>query len=218
MRSITVRRSAAALATTLVAALAAAAPASAQLVADASGDFLSTYVGPRNGDVDVLGANVFYDGSTFRFVSRSNGAIGTTAGALFVWGIDRGQGIARFGPLAPGVTFDAVVVIDPLGSTTVRDLVSGVATTLPVGAVSFMGGDLTAVVSAGLLPSLGVFAPSRYTANLWPRVGNGNNNQISDFAPDNTNLAVLATPEPGTFLLALPALGALAVFRRRRTA
>ena len=192
--------------------------ASGQLVPDAPNDFLPTYVGPHNGDMDVVSANVFYNGSTYRFVSRFNGAVGTTTGERYVWGIDRGQGVARFGPLAPGVTFDAVVAINPFGVTIVRDLVSGLSTTLPVGAVSFSGADLIADVSASLLPSLGVFAPSQYTANLWPRVGAGNNNQISDFAPDNSNLAVVTTPEPATVALVVPALAAVAAIRRRRRA
>ena len=203
-------------------ALAAAAPASraaAQLVADPAGDFLASYVGPRNGDLDVLGANVFFDGATFRFASRSAGAIGTTSGALFVWGVDRGRGTARFGPLAPGVLFDAVVVLNPGGTSTVNDLINGTSTVLPVGAVSFAGADLSATVSAALLPMLaGGFAQSAYTANLWPRVGAGNNNQISDFAPDNRNLAVAVIPEPATAALLLPAVGVLAAVMRRRRA
>jgi hypothetical protein len=203
-------------------ALAAATPASnaaAQLVADPAGDFLASYVGPRNGDLDVLGATVFFDGATFRFASRSAGSIGTTAGALFVWGVDRGRGTARFGPLAPGVLFDAVVVLNPGGTSTVNDLITGTSAVLPVGAVAFAGADLRATVPASLLPTLaGGFAQSAYTANLWPRVGAGNNNQISDFAPDNSNLAVNVVPEPATALLLLPAAGVLAAVMRRRRA
>lgn len=135
-----------------------------------------------------------------------------------MWGVNRGSGTQGFPTLAPGVLFDAVVVITPGGTTTVRDLISGTATVLPVGAVSFAGADLTAVVSASLLPALaGGFAPSRYTANLWPRVGAGTS-AISDFAPDNSNLAVTATPEPATFALVgggVVALGAAARRRRR---
>lgn len=206
---------------TAATALAVASPASAQLIPDPAGDFLPTYVGPRNGDMDVLGANAFFDGSTFRFVSRSAGNIGTTAGALFVWGIDRGQGTPRFASLGlNGVLFDAVVVINPdLGTIAVNDLINGTSATVPVGSVSFAGADLTATIAASLLPTLtGGFAQSRYTANLWPRVGAGNS-AISDFAPNNSNLAVAVVPEPGTAALLLPAAGVLAaVVRRRRTA
>ena len=220
MRPTAVRTLAAAASTAL---LLGPARASAQLitgplVADAAGDFVTGYAGPRNGDMDVLGANVFFDGSSFRFVSRHAGAIGTTAGALHVWGVNRGQGTARFGALAPGVLFDLVVVLNPNagGTSMVNDLIAGTSTVLPVGAVSFSGSDLSAVVSAALLPTLtGGFARSAYTANLWPRVGAGNT-AISDFAPDNSNLAVAVVPEPGTAALLLPAVGALAAFGRRR--
>ena len=206
--------------TLLVAAALLAAPAaSAQQVSDPEGDVRTNYNGPQNGDVDVLSAGVFFDGQTFRFVSRSNGAIGTTENALFVWGVDRGAGTPRFAAIAPGVTFDAVVIINPLGTTMVRDLVSnGAPQALPVGAVSFSGSTLTALVPASFLPSLGLRAPSAYTANLWPRVGAGDNDrQISDFAPDNSNIAVV-TPEPATGALLAAGVGLLAAaVHRRRT-
>ncbi len=212
----TTRRAAALAVALTAAAFGPTRAARAQFVTDPAGDFLPTYVGPRNGDMDVIRAAFTFDGTAYHFTSRSAGSLGTTAGALFVWGVDRGQGTARFGALAPGVLFDAVVVVDPFGTTTVRDLISGAATTLPVGAVRFSGADLFADVSAALLPSLG-FTASQYTANLWPRVGAGNT-AISDFAPDNSNIAVTATPEPATLLLVLPAMAAVAVVRRRRAA
>ena len=195
---------------------AASAPAAAQLVPDPANDFVAGYAGPTNGDMDVLGANAFLTGSTFRFTSLSAGAVGTTPGALFVWGVNRGQGTARFGALAPGVLFDAVVVVNPdAGTVTVNDLINATSTPLPVGAVSFSGARLTATIAASLLPTLpGGFARSAYTANLWPRVGQGLT-AISDFAPDNSNLAVV-TPEPESVALVLPAAGALAVYARRR--
>ena len=198
------------------AALAAAAPASAQLVPDAPNDFVAGYAGPHNGDMDVLGANVFYTGTQYRFTSLSAGDIRTTTGALFVWGINRGRGTARFGPLAPGVLFDAVVVLNPdLGTVTVNDLINATSTPIPVGALSFSGARLTATIDASLLPRLaGGFARSDYTANLWPRVGAGMT-AISDFAPDNSNLAVV-TPEPASLALLVPAAGVLAGWARRR--
>ncbi len=201
------------------AALVSAAPAAAQRADDAAGDFLPTYTGPRNADVDITQVDFTWNGSdTFQLFSRSAGAVGQTPGALFVWGVDRGQGSAGFPALAPGVLFDAVVIVNPLGASTVRDLVSGAVSTLPVGAVRFLGAELTVDVAAALLPSRGL-APGAYTANLWPRVGTGNNAQISDFAPNNSNVLVTTTPEPGAALLVAPALAlAAAAARRRRSA
>jgi len=63
----------------------AAAPLSAAPILDAPNDFLPTFNGPHNGDLDVLSAEVFYDGTNFTFRSTENGAIGTTPDGLFVW-------------------------------------------------------------------------------------------------------------------------------------
>lgn len=157
---------------------------------DARGDFLATFTGPRNPDLDVTSAEVTFDGTNYVFESTSAGQIGTTPGALFVWGVDRGQGIARFGDLATGVHFDLVVVVQPGGMSAVRDLTAGgAAQPLPAGSVSSTGSQLRVTVPASLLPSRG-FSQERYTVNLWPRTGVGQNSQIADFAPDNRNVPV----------------------------
>lgn len=165
----------------------------ASLIRDATGDIRAAFTAaPRNADLDVVRAEVSYDGTNFVFESTSAGPIGTTPNALFVWGVNRGAGTARFGDIAPGVLFDAVVIIRPDGTGQVNDLTAtpAVSTNLPAGSVSMSGGTLTARVPASLLPTKGL-TPERYTVNLWPRVGAGNNNvQISDFAPDNGNAPV----------------------------
>ncbi|HYW09099.1 MAG TPA: hypothetical protein VE913_19220 [Longimicrobium sp.] len=159
-------------------------------VNDARGDFLATFAGPNNADLDVTRAEVTFDGTNFIFESTSAGPIGTTPNALFVWGVDRGQGTARFGDLATGVHFDLVVVVQPGGITSVRDLTpGGTAQNLPAGNVSVAGNELRVTVPATLLPGRG-FSQERFTVNLWPRTGAGNNNQIADFAPDNQNVPV----------------------------
>jgi len=114
------------------------------------------------------------------------------------------------------VLFDAVVILNPDGTSSVRDLLTNTATNLGPGEVSFVGNSLFPLVGAGLLPSTG-FAPSAYTANLWPRLGLGNNNQVTDFAPNHRNIAVATVPEPATVVLLVPAAVAILLARRRRT-
>lgn len=78
------------------------------------------------------------------------------------------------------------------------------------------GDSLSLVVPLALLPSTG-FKPNQYAFNIWPRNGGdpANNFQISDFAPDNANLA--AVPEPATWAVMILGLGlAGGVLRRRR--
>ncbi|HEY1017256.1 MAG TPA: PEPxxWA-CTERM sorting domain-containing protein, partial [Herpetosiphonaceae bacterium] len=50
--------------------------------------------------------------------------------------------------------------------------------------------------------------------NLWPRNGVGNNNQISDFAPDNANIT--GVPEPGAWALMILGFAAAGLGLRRR--
>ncbi len=170
--------------------------AHAQVVQDRTGDFIPSYTGPRGADLDVVRTQVRYNGVNFAISATLNGTIGQTPGGVYVFGFQRGQGIARFGPIAPGVLFDAVVVVMPNGSATVRDLVSGTATPLPAGSAVISGNTLSVTVPVALLPSRGLVTP-RFGFNLWPRSGLANNNQIADFAPDNSMAAlVLDFPTP----------------------
>lgn len=206
------------LAATLLAAL-SAAPAHAVPVTDPAGDILSTYAGvPAQGDVDVLFAEVIFNGSGFHLSATMADTLGQTPGALYVWGFDRGAGTERFATLpgGVGVLFDSVVVIDALGTATVRTLAPGVAVTATLTA-SLVGDTLSVDVPLSALPSAG-FAPGAYTWNLWPRVGSGNNNQITDFAPDGNADPALANalvtvPEPASLALAA---GGLGLIGRRR--
>lgn len=201
----------------LAAAGVLAAPAWAAEVTDPASDFLSTYTGAPGGDLDVLRANVTFDGSHFVFRSTQSAAVGTTPTGFYVWGIDRGQGTPRFGVIsgsgtgsydAQGVLFDSVLVIRPGGASAVTDLsgAAPVATALDASAVTVDGEALTAVVSASLLPSRG-FDFDQYGFNLWPRDAAvpAGNAQISDFAPDNSTFRASRIAEPAS--LGLLSLG-----------
>jgi len=130
-------------------------PTRATTIVDPADDFLSSYTGPQNGDMDVLTASAAIDGSALHLGATLNGPLGTTAGAIYVFGIDRGTNNAPFGAFRPGVLFDEVVIASAGGTGTVRDLVSGAATALPGGAIGMTGSHLTVDVPVSLLPSEG---------------------------------------------------------------
>ena len=201
----------------LVAAGLSAAASASFAVNDPIGDFLPSYTGAKNGDLDVVSSFVTYNAGsdTFFFSGTMNDAIGSTSTAFYVWGLDRGTGTARFGALADHVLFDSVVILRLDGSATVN-LLPGA--TVLAGAATFAGNTISASISGALLPGAG-FAKSAYTWNLWPRdsvpVGNA---QISDFAPDNSNVAVAEVPEPSTVALLALGLGALGWRAKRRSA
>lgn len=196
--------------------LASATTASATVV-DPVGDLLSTYTGPINGDVDILSGDVAFDGTSFFLTSTQNGSIGSTAGSLFVWGINRGQGTPRltFGSpsVGAGVLFDAVVVMFPDGTLRVVTIPSAGPPTINViaGGTSVAGGTLSSTIPLALLGSTG-FLPADYTFSLWSRARvnpavDGTNAEIADFLPNSGSMVARTVPEPATWLTMLLGFG-----------
>jgi len=198
----------------------ASTPLFAAAITDPVNDFLPTLAGPHNGDLDVLSAEVFFDGTNFTFRSTENGAIGTTAGSVFLWGIDRGLHNPFFGAFRPGVLFDIVVVLRPDLTGTVIDFAPNpvAPVNLLPGSVTVSGNTIQGIVPVSLLASKGLL-PADYQVNFWPRTGlnPADNSQVSDFAPDNSDVAVTVTPEPSTMLFLGSGLVVLALLRRRTT-
>lgn len=194
------------------------APLFAAPITDVANDFLPTFAGPHNGDLDVLSAEVFFDGTNFTFRSTQNGAIGTTEGSVFLWGIDRGLHNPFFGDFRPGVLFDIVVVLRPDLTGTVIDFAPNPVPSVDLkpGSVTVNGSTIQAVVPASLLASKGLL-PADYKANFWPRTGlnPADNSQVSDFAPDNSDIGVTVTPEPSALLFLGGGLIVLGLLRRR---
>lgn len=192
-------------------------PGSAQAgVVDATNDFVTTYLGPRNGDLDVVFAEVLIDQSNFILRTIVNAPVGTTLNGFYVWGFDRGpnrQGFPNLGspPIAPGVLFDTVVVVRPTG-------VNG-------GTVIVNGNEITAILPrtlAALAPLAGQRTQEQFTFNLWPRSpaipNSPADSNLSDFAPDNSNAGIQAIPEPSAMVLVAAAGLSVAAYRRRRRA
>jgi hypothetical protein len=186
-----------------------ASPAIAS-ISDPAGDFLPTYVGPQGGDLDVLSIDVRLNGPNLVLSARLAANIGTTAGALYVWGIDRGQGTARFVGGSPsvgaGVLFDSVLVLLPNGTGNFVDLLNGANSFgLAVGAVSIDGPTIVGTVPIASIPSTG-FSVANYGFNLWPRVPGAGNAFISDFAPDASTVRAVV-PEPAAWALMIVGFG-----------
>lgn len=188
-------------------------PAQATTITDATGDFLSGFVGPNSGDLDVTSFSVDYNSaaSTFLLSASLAGNIDPAIAGFYVIGANTGTGLIR--PFGNGfghdnVIFNQAIVVQKTGTGSVG------GTALDPSAISISGNSFSVAVPLSLLPSTG-FAPEDYGFNLWPRVGTGNNNQISDFAPNNANISA-AVPEPATWGLLLIGFGAVGFAMRRR--
>ena len=205
--------------------------ARAETVSDPTGDFLAPFSAAhpnqRNGDLDVASAGAVFDGQFFHLSATMNGDIGTTEGGLYVWGVNRGEGIAVFttlpNPIGEGVVFDSFIRINQDGSgMIVRDFLPGGLDTsvvnLTPGQVQISGRRLDLTVALADLPTRGL-DPLQYGFNIWPRVdGISSNDQIADFAPNARNITA-SVPEPTAWALMIVGFGfAGTALRRSRTA
>jgi hypothetical protein len=197
------------------AALLGSGSAHAVSITDPVGDFLPTFAGSvLSADLDVVDATVTYNPTTniFTLSSTQAGAVGLTSTGTYIWGVNRGAGVASFASIGiTGVRFDATVRLNPNGTGSIG------ATALPAGSVTVAGNVISASFSGSLLPSTG-FNLIDYTWNLWPRdTAFTGTAAISDFAPNNANFTVTVVPEPATALLMLGGVAAL-MLRRRASA
>ncbi|NNM77800.1 PEPxxWA-CTERM sorting domain-containing protein [Sphingomonas sp. ID1715] len=180
----------------------ACSPAVAATVADPLGDFLPSYIGPHDADLDVLSFSAKFDSTASQFLLGGTlaGTINPANPGLYVIGVDTGAGAnAPFADIGePNVRFDQVVVVQKNGTGIVTGAAGG---PLPGANITIDGSSFSARVPLAMLPSTG-FSPARYAFNLWPRVALGANNQIADFAPENA-LLVGGVPEPSSWAMML---------------
>ncbi len=184
------------------------AAAKASTVSDPVGDFLPSFVGSHDPDLDVTSFSVGYNAAAQDFTLSATlaGPINPAATGLYAIGVNTGTGVIQ--PFAaigePNVIFNQVIVVQKSGAASVG-----------ANALSAMiNGDMfSVVVPLADLPSTG-FAADHYGFNLWPRVSLANNAQIADFAPDNATLAV-AVPEPGGWALMMVGVAMVGFAMRR---
>jgi hypothetical protein len=172
---------------------------------DASDDFLSSYAGPRDADLDVVQVDVVIDpeAKTVTFSGTMRGNIDIRSNKLYVFGVDRGAGAAGgdlifHGPLGgqprigDGVRWDAAIALTASGQALFFDALAVNPGLVPIPGVTvnIRGNQISATVPLALLPSQG-FKLKEYTYNLWPRSeGSLANTVVPDFAPDQGNARV----------------------------
>jgi hypothetical protein len=190
----------------------ATAHAQTATISDPTGDFLPTFSGPHQADLDVTSFSVSYDAMTQLFTLGATfaGAIDPTLAGNYIIGVNTGTGLNHpFAGLgAPNVIFNQTIAINKNGTGTVG------ATAIDPSMIAIAGNILTVKVAESLFPSTG-FSPDKYGFNLWPRF----NGQIPDFAPDNATLAA-AVPEPAAWGMMIGGFGLAGGAlrnRRRRT-
>ena len=205
-------------------ALACVGTASSATITDPTGDFLPSYTGPANPDVDIISANVLFDGTSFDLSASANGTIGSTPNSLFVWAVNRGSGIARPAlapPAGAGILWDAVVVMFPDGTLRVVTFPAAGPPTINniIGGTTVSGNNLSATLAAMLLPSTGL-AASDYTFSLWSRVrvspaADGANTEVADLLAGSGSIRSTAVPEPATWLTMLLGFAAIGMAFRK---
>jgi hypothetical protein len=203
MKPLFVRKRSIALFALAVAAALATAQADASPLIDAQGDFLPSYVGPKDADLDVRFADVVIDpkAGTITFSGTVAGPIDKTSTKLYVFGVDRGRGevgrdLVFQGPLGgepkigKSVRWDAAIGLTASGQAVLFDALNPGIVPLPDVAVRVAGSEISATVPLSLLPSQG-FKLRDYTFNFWPRSEVSlANTVLSDFAPDNGDAPV----------------------------
>jgi hypothetical protein len=207
----------------LAIAAALAVPTAARAVSDPVGDFLGTYSGSQNADLDFTDARARFDGASFNLGLTLAGPVTASPGLLHVWGINRGAGTPRLNILAdpdldPNVRWDALAVL--FNDRTLRVVTFpqvGAPTITPIAnGVTVDGNNLSVSVPLALLPSRG-FDPGSYTFQLWSRLRanpamDGPNTEIADFGPR----LFAAVPEPSSWAMMIAGFALAGAAARRR--
>jgi hypothetical protein len=185
----------------------------ATTVVDATGDFLGTYGGPHDADLDVTSFSVVYNPATLTFSYSATLAdnINAGTGGRYVIGVYTGNNAApnNFAAIGAGnVLFNQAISISKTGVVTL-----GMNT---LSAATISGNSFTGNILVSQLTGQG-FTPEQYGWNLWPRdaVSMGTA-AISDFAPNNAVFQASAVPEPASWAMIISGFALIGASIRRR--
>ena len=168
-----------------LAAILVSGPALATTVTSTTG-FLSTYTGPQNGDVEIASTSATIDGADLVLSATAEAPIGTTPGAVYVWGVNT-VGASAPAPFAAegfgNVLFNNAIAVSPGGT-----------------GVTVAGDTITDAIALSSLKDV-TLSPEQFGISLWPVVGSGFSG-FAEFAPGNgTFTPSLAVPEPANWAL-----------------
>jgi hypothetical protein len=169
-----------------LAAILVGGPALADTVTSTTG-FLSTYTGPRDGDVEIASASATIDGADLVLSATAEAPIGTTPGAVYVWGVNT-VGAGAPAPFAAegfsNVLFNNAIAASPGGA-----------------GVTVAGDTITDAIALSSLKDVAL-SPEQFGISLWPVVGTGFSG-FAEFVPGNGTFtpSVAAVPEPANWAL-----------------
>jgi hypothetical protein len=204
-------------------ALLTSASAATAGIADPAGDFLASYdpTLPHDPGVDIIGADVVFNGSNFLLSATMNAAVRDDPGTLFVWTVNRGSGTPKpFAPPGTSIPLDALVIMFPDGLLRVVTF-AGPPTDM-TGATHLDGNTISGTVPLSLLATMGL-APSDYAFGLWSRVRvdatrDGTTAEIADLLTGSGSIRA-AVPEPAAWMTMLLGFGFIGgLLRRTRNA
>jgi hypothetical protein len=161
--------------------------------------FLGTYMGPKNGDLEIASASANVEGGNLVLSATAMAPIGTTKGTDYVWGIDTdpAKATAAFASEGfSGVVFNNVAVATPGGM-----------------GVTVSGDTITDTIAISSLKNV-VLNPNQFLISLWPvATPPGGFAGFSEFVPGNGTFAV-GVPEPATWAMMLIGLAGIGAFVR----
>ena len=165
-------------------------------ISDPTYDFVSTYIGPRNSDLDIVEFTAQFDltRSVFIFRAKLSGAIRQTPNSVYVICVNRGNGSALLESIGmSSVLCDSAVIVKNNGVATVATFEPAFKNSPLNGTVKIKGAEFEITVPALQLPTTG-FALGDYTVILWSRSDGGKNDLVADVAPDSGSLKVSIAP------------------------